>query len=167
MQKQNEIVKGNDVMELAIINQFELTPEDMTNIFSQYDENEGAPIRYSSTDNKTYLFNSANGGGESITKIFDEVITVVAIVITSANVPVIMSQPNGDRVSRPCINFFTDDGRHYASISSGVARAARNILGCGFIPTADDPINISFRQIKTPKGIAHTFDLCELEEEQS
>ena len=149
---------------LAIINKFDLLPEEIETIFAQQDSGSGTPIRYSSTDKKSALFNSCNGGGESITKIFDEVVTVTDIVITSAEVPVDRNKPDGPKVSRPCVNFFCDDGRHFASLSNGVVRATKNILGCGFIPTEQYPINLSFYEINTPKGKAHTFDLVDLEE---
>jgi len=48
---------------------------------------------------------------------------------------------------------------HFSSISNGIARSAKNLIGCGLTPTQERPIKIVFKEINTKKGKAHTFDM--------
>lgn len=117
-------------------------------------------IRNSTTAETETLFNAVNGGGTPIKNILGESIEVVNIVITSAEIPEDANDKESKVVSKPCVNFFTADGEHYSTLSNGVVRATRNLLSCGLTPTPETPIKLKFKSINTPKGIAHTFDLC-------
>ena len=139
----------------------DLTPETMANIFATVESNTGALMRFSTTDNREEVFSSINGAGDSITTVFDEVLGIKSIIVTSAEVPIDRNKPMQGNCSKPCVNFFTIDGRHFASISNGVVRATKNLLACGLIPSADEPVWIAFSQINTPRGVAHTFELVE------
>ena len=139
----------------------DLTPETMANIFATVDSNTGALMRFSTTDNREEVFSSINGAGDSITTVFDEVLGIKSIIVTSAEVPIDRNKPKQGNCSKPCVNFFTIDGRHFASISNGVVRATKNLLACGLIPSPEEPVWISFSQINTPRGTAHTFELMD------
>lgn len=139
----------------------DLTPETLYNIFETVDSNTGALLRFSTTDNREEIFAAINGAGDSITTVFDEVLGIKSILITSAEVPIDRNKPMQGNCSKPCCNFYTVDGRHFASISNGVVRAVKNLLACGLIPSADEPVWISFTQINTPRGVAHTFELMD------
>ena len=116
-------------------------------------------IRETTTTEETTLFNAVNGGGIPIKNILGEAIEVTAIVITSAEIPEDANDKSSKIVSKPCVNFFTREGEHYATLSNGVVRATRNLLSCGLTPTEETPVKLKFRTIETAKGIAHTFDL--------
>lgn len=117
-------------------------------------------IRHTTTAETDILFNAVNGGGTPIKNILGEAIEVVNIVITSAEIPEDANDKDSKIVSKPCVNFFTADGEHYSTLSNGVVRATRNLLSCGLTPTPETPVKLKFKSISTPKGIAHTFDLC-------
>lgn len=117
------------------------------------------PLRYSTTTDDVKLFNAMNGGSEPVADYIGQDVIITDIVITSAEVN---EDPNDDTspiVSKPCIHFHTADGKHLATLSNGVIKAAKNLLSVGFAPTPETPITIHFKTIKTKRGTAHTFDL--------
>ena len=116
-------------------------------------------IRSSTTTENVKLFNALNGSSESVKNWLGEEIDVIDIVITSADVPSIMGDDESERVSKPCVHFFTLDGAHISSISNGVIRATKMLLACGLTPSEDNPIRIIFKEIDTKRGRAHTFDM--------
>lgn len=121
----------------------------------------GAVIRTSTTTDDVRLFNAVNGSAESVEVYLDKEVQITDIVVTSADVlkDINDDEETGERESKPVIHFFTVDGKHISSISNGISRAAKNLLSCGFIPTAERPFTIKFKTVKTKKGIAHSFDL--------
>lgn len=134
---------------------------DLMEVFAPIEDGRPPLVRFSCTDNKTELFAAINGAGESITTIFGDLIEVTSIIITSADVPIDRNHPDDGTINKPCVNFYTPEGQHYASISNGVVRATRNMLGMGLLPSSDNPIQIVFKQIRTAKGTAHTFDIVD------
>lgn len=116
-------------------------------------------LRTSTTTDNTKLFNALNGNADTVKDWLGEEVDVTAIVVTSADVPSIMGDEDSERVCKPCVHFFTLDGSHISSISNGIIRATKMLLACGLTPTEDNPIRIVFKEIKTKKGTAHTFDM--------
>ena len=121
----------------------------------------GAKIRTTTTTDDVTLFNAINGSAEKVEDYLGSEVTVTDIVVTSADVlkDINDTDPDGEKESRPVIHFFTVDGKHISSISNGIRRAAENLLTVGFNPTKEAPIVIRFKEVKTKKGIAHSFDL--------
>lgn len=128
-------------------------------VFASLAPETGAVVRSTTTDDTATLFNAVNGNGTPVKQILGQDIYVTDIVITSADVPVDINKPEGDKINKPVVNFFTEEGEHYTSLSNGVIRATKNMLACGLTPTPENPIHLKFKTIETSKGIAHTFDL--------
>ena len=116
-------------------------------------------LRTSTTTDSSKLFNALNGNADTVKDWIGEEVDVTAIVVTSADVPSIMGDEDSERVCKPCVHFFTLDGSHISSISNGIIRATKMLLACGLTPTEDEPIRIVFKEIKTKKGTAHSFDM--------
>lgn len=116
-------------------------------------------LRTSTTTDSSKLFNALNGNADTVKDWIGEEVDVTAIVVTSADVPSIMGDEDSERVCKPCVHFFTLDGSHISSISNGIIRATKMLLACGLTPTEDNPIRIVFKEIKTKKGTAHSFDM--------
>lgn len=136
--------------------------QNMNNEFAVTAAGEGAVIRTATTTDDVVLFNAVNGSAENVVDYMNNDIKVVNIVVTSADILKDINDPdpeNGEKENKPVIHFFTDDGKHISSISNGIIRATKNLLSCGFIPTAEQPITIRFKEIRTKRGIAHSFDL--------
>lgn len=133
---------------------------DTREIFDTVACGSGAVVRETTTttDDVT-LFNAVNSTGEKVADNLGVDIVVTNIVITSADVHSDMNDENSVKVNKPCINFFTADGRQISSISNGIIRATCALFGVGFTPTAERPITIRFKELKTKKGKCHTFDL--------
>lgn len=124
------------------------------------DENKTAPtLRYTTTTDDVKLFNALNGGSEPVADYIGQDVEITDIVITSAEVAADPNDDDSEIVSKPCVHFNTTDGKHLASLSNGIIKACKNLLSVGFAPTPEHPITIKFKQIKTKKGIAHSFDL--------
>ena len=128
-------------------------------VFSVTEAGSQAVVRETTTTDTNILFNAVNGGGIRVKDILGEVIEVTNIVICSADIPEDRENPEGKKVSKPVVNFFTASGEHYSTLSNGVVRSTKNLLGCGITPTPETPIKLKFKTISTPKGTAHTFDL--------
>lgn len=130
-----------------------------TNIFKVSGEGEGAAVRYSTTFDDVELFNAVNGGSEAVKDYLDQELEVSDIVITSANVHENRDDDESPIVSKPCVHFYTTDGKHLTTLSNGIIKSAKNLIGCGFAPCKEHTIVIKFKTINTKKGTAHTFDL--------
>ena len=128
-------------------------------IFETQKLNEGAKIRYSSTFDDVTLFNALNSSSESIADHFGEDIKVLNMVVTTAQVASDFNDDFAEKEDKPCVHFFCEDGLHLASVSNGIIRSTENLITCGFMPTPEAPIVICFKEIKTKRGTAHTFDL--------
>ena len=116
-------------------------------------------LRYSTTTDDVKLFNAMNGGSEPASDYIGQEVEVSDIIITSAEVAEDPNDDTSETVSKPCAHFITTDGKHLATLSNGIIKACKNLLSVGFAPTAESPITIKFKTIKTKKGTAHTFDL--------
>lgn len=128
-------------------------------IFETQKLNEGAKIRYSSTFDDVTLFNALNSSSESIADHFGEDIKVLNMVVTTAQVASDFNDDFAEKEDKPCVHFFCEDGLHLASVSNGIIRSTENLITCGFMPIPEAPIVIRFKEIKTKRGTAHTFDL--------
>lgn len=118
-------------------------------------------LRQSTTTSEVKLFNALNGSATPVKDYLGESVDVVDIVITSADVPSIMGDDDSERVSKPCVHFFTLDGEHISSISNGIIKATKMLLACGLTPTPETPIRLKFKEITTKKGTAHSFEMIE------
>lgn len=127
--------------------------------FSILSEGEGAKIRTSTTTDDVTLFNAINSSAEKVEDYLDKDVIVTDIVVTSADVLEDMNDEDSDKVNKPVVHFFCQDGKHISSISNGIKRATENLLSVGFNPTKEAPITIRFKEVKTKKGTAHSFDL--------
>lgn len=137
-----------------------LTPRKIETGIFEVAEQGSSMLRYATdAEDDIMLFNSVNGGSETVSDYLDQVIEVCDIVITSAEVHEDREDDESPIVSKPCSHFYTTDGKHIASISNGVNRSVKMLLSCGLEPSKDKPIKIRFHETKTKKGTAHTFDL--------
>lgn len=116
-------------------------------------------LRQSTTTATNKLFNALNGSAKPVKEYIGEEVDITDIVITSADVPSIMGDDESERVSKPCVHFFTLDGEHISSISNGIIKATKMLLACGLTPTEDSPITIKFTEVPTKKGTAHSFEM--------
>lgn len=153
-------VESADHRQLAALakQEFKVTEVDHS-IFETQKLNEGAKIRYSSTFDDVTLFNALNSSSESIADHFGEDIKVLNMVITTAQVSSDFNDDFAEKEDKPCVHFFCENDLHLASVSNGIIRSAENLITCGFMPTPEAPIVIRFKEIKTKRGTAHTFDL--------
>lgn len=136
--------------------------QNMSEEFAVTAPGQGAVIRTATNADDVLLFNAVNGSAEKVEDYFGQDIKVTDIVVTSADILKDINDPdpeNGEKECKPVVHFFTADDKHISSISNGIIRATKNLLSCGFIPTADSPITIRFKEIRTKRGIAHSFDM--------
>ena len=129
------------------------------NTFDIYKPGEGAAVRAATTTDDVILFNAVNGCGEKIVDNLNVDIVVSNIIATSVDVHTDTNDEESEMINKPCINFFLADGRMISSISNGIIRAVKKLFEVGFEPTPETPITIKFKEIKTKRGTAHTFDL--------
>lgn len=147
---------------MANTNNFELANfnEDFNAKFEVTDAGKGAPVRESTTAETNILFNAVNGGAESCKILVDkDPIKVTNIVITSADVHEDKDDEDSPVINKPVAHFFTVDGKHYSSLSNGIIRTVKNLLGCGIVPTADAPLTLKFVSRETKRGTAFVFEL--------
>ena len=149
-QNQNHNHKGE-------INMFEIT-NITKDTFATLAEGTGLAIRGATTSDEAICFNALNGNGVPVKDVIGEDIFVTDIVVTSVDVPVDRNKPEGEKVNKPCVNFFTEDGECFSSLSNGIIRATKNLLSV-MSPSLESPIHIKFGTINTDKGTAHTFRL--------
>lgn len=133
---------------------------DMTAEFEVLPAGSHAGIRYTTTADEVQLFNVLNGTGGKVADYLGQEVKVTGIVISSSDVLKDMNDDeNGERECKPVVHFILDSSEQISSISNGIIRAARNLLSVGFIPTPEKPFTIRFKEVKTKKGTAHSFDL--------
>lgn len=128
-------------------------------IFKVTSEGDGATVRYSTTVDDVELFNAVSGTSDPVKDYIDKEVEVCEIVITSADIHEDVNDDDSPIVSKPCVHFYTTDGKHLATLSNGIIKNTRDLIGVGFAPTKEHPITIRFKTVQTKKGIAHTFDL--------
>ena len=148
----------SDIAAPAVMPKLNITEVDHS-IFETQKLNTASKIRYSSTFDDVTLFNALNSSSESVSDYFDKDIEVQHMVVTTAQVSSDYDDELSEKEDKPCVHFFCTDGLHLASVSNGIMRSTENLITCGFMPTPESPITIRFREIKTKKGKAHTFDL--------
>ena len=139
-------------------NKFEMT-EINNDAFAVTAANGAPTIRETTTDDTRVLFNATSGGSKPVKDIIGKPVDVVHIVVTSADVHEDREDDTSPLENRPVVHFFTSDGEHYSTLSNGVVRTTKNLLACGLIPTAENPIKIVFREQPTKRGTAHIFEL--------
>ena len=129
-------------------------------LFETVDVNENnARIRYSTTTETNDLFNALSGKSEPVKNYIGETVSVVKLIVTANDIDADRENPSAGKVNKPIVHFFTADGKHISALSNGIIRNVKFMLECGIIPTVENPINIRFDTVETPKGIAHTFDI--------
>ena len=128
-------------------------------VFKVTAEGEGAKLRYSTTFDDVELFNAVSGSSEHVKDYLDKEVEITDIIVTSAEVHEDVNDDDSPVVSKPCVHFYTTDGKHLATLSNGIIKNARDLISCGFAPSKERPITIRFKTVQTKKGIAHTFDL--------
>lgn len=148
---------GDDLPQAQFYTNFTMTVDQ--SIYATVEPGSAPLLRSSTTADNAKLFNALNGSSENVKDWLGEEVDVIAIVITSADVPSVMGDEDSERVCKPCVHFFTLDGTHISSISNGIIRATKMLLACGLTPTEETPIRIVFKEVSTKKGTAHTFDM--------
>lgn len=129
-------------------------------VFETVDVNtNNARIRYSTTTETNDLFNALSGKSEPIKNYIGETVSVVKMVVTANDIDADRENPDAGKVNKPIVHFFTTDGKHISTLSNGIIRNVKFMLECGIIPTVENPINVRFDTVETPKGTAHTFDI--------
>lgn len=140
----------------------ELATVSMNEEFAVCEVGTGAAIRATTTDKSNVLFNAVNGQGQKIKDFIGVELDVVNIVVTSADVAkdyADKDNENAEKVSKPCVHFFTADGLHISSISNGIARAVMKLFECGLQPMEGQPVKLMFTTMETKNGTAHSFTL--------
>ena len=134
--------------------------DDFNKKFEVQEVGTGAVVRESTTAETNTLFNAVNGGAESCKVLVDkDAIDVINIVVTSTDVHENKDDEESPLVNKPVAHFFTSDGKHYSSLSNGIIRTVRNLLGCGITPTKETPLKIKFVSRETKRGTAFVFEL--------
>lgn len=141
---------------------YEITTAENKGNFAIVAEGTGAIIRATTSDDNKVLFNAINGQGEKIKDNIGVELDVVNIVVTSADVAKdFTDRENADaeKVSKPCVHFFTADGRHISSISSGIVRAVEKLFEADMQPVGGEILRLMFTTVNTKNGTAHSFTL--------
>ena len=138
---------------------FELAKTNHSTEFAIVAEGEGAPVRISTATDDVTLFNAINGSGENVADYIGQEVELVNIVVTSVDVHSDPNDEDSDIINKACVNMVTRDGKMISSISNGIARAVKSLFNVGFAPTPEVPVTVRFKQTKTKRGLAHTFDL--------
>lgn len=145
-----EIAKEENTLQIMQLNQ---------SVYATVETGTAPLLRHSTTSATNKLFNALNGSAKPVKDYLGKDVDITDIVITSAEVPSIREDEDSERVSKPCVHFFTLDGEHISSISNGITKATKMLLACGLVPTEDNPITIKFTEVPTKKGIAHSFEM--------
>ena len=132
---------------------FTLVPDTLAN------EGEGKKVRYTTTTDTVDLFNAVNGGSEPLKNYIGKELELTDIIVTSADVHEDVNDEKSPVVSKPCVHFYTTDGKHITTLSNGIIKSAKCLIECGLTPTKEAPVTIRIKTIETKKGTAHTFDL--------
>lgn len=154
--------KKNESTQEKTTNKMELAAVSMSDDFAVVESGQGAAIRATTTDKTSVLFNAVNGQGQKVKDFIGVELTVINIVVTSADVAKDFSakdNPDAEKVSKPCCHFFTADGLHISSISNGITRAVMKLFECGLQPVDGEPIKMMFTTMETKNGTAHSIAL--------
>lgn len=141
---------------------YEITTAQNKGNFAVVAEGTGAVIRATTSDDNKVLFNAINGQGEKVKDNIGVELDVINIVVTSADVAKDFSDrdnPDTEKVSKPCVHFFTADGRHISSISSGIIRAVEKLFEADMQPVGGEVLRLMFTTVNTKNGTAHSFTL--------
>lgn len=125
---------------------------------------QGETVRATTTDKTSTIFNALNGQGKKVKDVLGVELTITNIVVTSADVVKNFAEKdkeNAEKVSKPCVHFFTDDGQHISSISTGICRATEKLFAAGLTPIEGAPIKLMFTTVETKNGTAHSFMLMD------
>lgn len=134
---------------------------EIVNAFKTIEVNEENPeIRYTTTYEDTKLFNALRGKSIPVKSVIGEEFEIVDIVISANDVLKAQDDENSGKVNKPIVHFFTSDGKHISSLSNGIIRNTKALFEINKIPSIENPIKIRFEEVPTPKGTAHTFELC-------
>lgn len=140
-----------------------ITTQTTTN-FEVVAAGQGETVRATTTNKTSTLFNALNGQGRKIKDVLGVELTITNIVVTSADVVKNFAEKdkeNAEKVSKPCVHFFTDDGQHISSISTGICRATEKLFAAGLVPIEGAPIKLMFTTVETKNGTAHSFMLMD------
>lgn len=146
-------------MENQII-KFEKNAELMTVFKAIAPSEENQEIRYTTTYDDITLFNSIRGKSTPVKDVIGETFDIVNIVITACDVLSDRNDENSAKVNKPIVHFFTADGKHFSSMSNGIVRNTKGLFEINKIPSIENPVRITFDEVATPKGTAHTFTLA-------
>lgn len=136
---------------------------DLSAEFAVLPAGDGVPVRLSTTVDNVKLFNAVNGTSENLDNyIGGDPVEVSDIIVTSVDINSDMNDEDSEIVNKAVVHFLLTDGTHISSLSNGIIRATKNLLSCGFNPSPESPIKIKFKQVKTKRGIAHSFDLVSM-----
>lgn len=145
--------------------EYAITTTENKGDFAIVEAGQGATIRATSTASEKILFNAVNGQGEKVKDFLGVELAVTHIVVTSADVSKEFSErenQDAEKVSKPCAHFFTTDGHHISSISTGIVRAVEKLFDCGMNPVdGGEPLKMMFITVNTKNGVAHNFTLLE------
>ena len=120
---------------------------------------DNSEIRYTTTFDEDMLFNAIRGKSEPVSDYIGETVTVTDIVVSASDMAVDVNNPDGEKENHPIIHFFLDDGRHLSTASNGIRRNVKALFEIGKVPTPETPITITFDEVNTKRGKAHTFSL--------
>lgn len=140
-----------------------ITTQTTTN-FEVVTAGQGETVRATTTNKTSTLFNALNGQGKKIKDVLGVELTITNIVVTSADVVKNFAEKdkeNAEKVSKPCVHFFTDDGQHISSISTGICRATEKLFAAGLTPIEGAPVKLMFTTVETKNGTAHSFMLMD------
>lgn len=135
-----------------------------TGAFEVVAAGQGETVRATTTDKSSTLFNALNGQGKKVKDVLGIELTITNIVVTSADVVKNFAdkdKENAEKVSKPCVHFFTDDGQHISSISTGICRATDKLFAAGLTPVEGSPVKLMFTTVETKNGTAHNFELID------
>ena len=154
------MTKNTQAQEITAIT----TQANTTGNFEITTAGQGETIRATTTDKTSTLFNALNGQGKKVKDVLGVELTITNIVVTSADVVKNFNEKdkeNAEKVSKPCIHFFTDDGQHISSISAGICRATEKLFAAGLAPIEGTPVKLMFTTVETKNGTAHSFMLMD------
>lgn len=130
--------------------------------FKVYEVNEEVPpIRESTTTDEKVLFNALSAPSQKLKDFIGHELNVTSIVVTNALVKKDINDKSeaAERENKPCVHFFTDMGEHISTVSNGVVRSVKSLLGVGIIPTPENPLKIRIITSDTKNGTMHSFEL--------
>lgn len=143
--------KNYEVAEIKnTINIFEVMPADNSKC---------EKVRFSTTTDTKRLFNALNSPSEKLKNYIGETLSVVDIIITTAEVHENKDDNTSPMVHRPCIHFFTELGEHISTLSNGICRSVQSIMEVGLTPTESSPLQFKVITGESKKGVFHSIEL--------